>query len=104
MIPGDLLSIFVKEGVALDDVLEMTDMDMKSLGIKAYKSRKRLLRVIEDIHASESTAGASNELPVVKSEALRASQGARAGSSTDMQLAEEAQRRLHLGDAQSGSR
>merc|ERR1719430_436143 len=86
----ELLAIFLKEGVALDDILEMTDKEMEDLGIKAYKPRKRLLRVIEDVHAGESTARGPNELPEgqVESEVVRASQGATAGSSTDTQLAE----------------
>ena len=66
-----------------------------------------LLRVVEDILAGENTARASHELPLeqVESEVVRASLGTSAGSSTDTQLAEQAQRRLHLGEAQSsGSR
>ena len=35
----ELLSLFLKEGVALDDVLEMTDKDMKDLGVKTYGVR-----------------------------------------------------------------
>ena len=35
----ELLSFFLKEGVALHDVLEMTDQDMKELGIKGYTVR-----------------------------------------------------------------
>ena len=40
----ELLPIFLKEGVALADVLEMTDEEMKELGIQTYSQRKRLLR------------------------------------------------------------
>ena len=94
----ELLSIFMKEGVALHDILEMTDQDMKELGIKAYTLRKRLLRVVENQRANVSEEQ-------VQSEVLRASQGASVGSSTDTQLAEETQRQLHLEEAQkSGSR
>ena len=35
----ELLGLFLKEGVALDDILEMTDKDMKDLGIKTYGVR-----------------------------------------------------------------
>ena len=87
----ELLTIFLKEGVALHDILEMTDQDMKELGIKAYTLRKRLLRVIENQEANVSEE---------QSEVLRASQGASVGSSTDTQLAEETQRQLHLEEAQ----
>ena len=38
----ELLPIFMKEGVALHDILEMTDQDMKELGIKAYTLRYTL--------------------------------------------------------------
>ena len=89
----ELLSIFMKEGVALHDILEMTDQDMKELGIKAYTLRKRLLRVVENQRANVSEEQ-------VQSEVLRASQGASVGSSTDTQLAEETQRKLHLEEAQ----
>ena len=92
----ELLSIFMKEGVALHDILEMTDQDMKELGIKAYTLRKRLQRVIKNQRANENTATVSEEQ--VQSEVLRASQGV--GSSTDIQLAEETQRKLHLEEAQ----
>ena len=34
-----LLSVFLKEGVALHDLLAMTEQDMKELGIKAYTPR-----------------------------------------------------------------
>ena len=44
----ELLAIFLKEGVALQDLLQMTDNEMKNLGIRAYGLRKRLLRVIEE--------------------------------------------------------
>ena len=40
----ELLNLFLKEGVGLDDVLQMTDEEMKELGIKSYKLRKSLLR------------------------------------------------------------
>ena len=35
----ELLSLFLKEGVALDDVLEMTDKDLKDLGVNTYGVR-----------------------------------------------------------------
>ena len=95
----ELLPIFLKEGVALHDILEMTDHDMKELGIKTYTVRKRLLRVVEDIHASKNTE------EQVQSGALGASGGAMAVSSMDTTLVEEMQRRLRLREAQnSGSR
>ena len=40
----------------MDDVLEMTDTEMKEIGINAFSHRKRLLRVIEDEHAGQNTA------------------------------------------------
>ena len=39
----EVLHLFLKEGVSLADILEMTDDEMKELGIKAYGIRKRLL-------------------------------------------------------------
>ena len=95
----ELLAIFMKEGVALHDILEMTDHEMKELGIKTYTQRRRLLRVIEDIHASENTESISEEQ--VQSGVLGGSQGARMASSTDTELASETQRRLHLREAQN---
>merc|ERR1719458_330639 len=59
----ELLTIFLKEGVALHDILQMTDTDMKDLGIQTYTLRKRLLRVVEDVHAGENTTRVSEELP-----------------------------------------
>ena len=35
----ELLSLFLKEGVALDDVMEMTDKEMKDLGVKKFNLR-----------------------------------------------------------------
>ena len=90
----ELLTIFLKEGVALHDLLEMTDKDMQDLGIKTYSLRKRLLRVIEDEESGENTATTSEERPLEESEDL----SSRAGSSTD-----ETQRRLCLEEAQSSS-
>ena len=43
----ELLQIFLRKGVAVDDILEMTVDEMEMLGIKAFSLRKRLLRVIE---------------------------------------------------------
>ena len=43
----ELLQIFLKKGVAVDDILEMTVDEMEMLGIKAFSLRKRLLRVIQ---------------------------------------------------------
>ena len=40
----EVLTIFLKEGVTLADVLEMTDDEMKGLGIQTFTQRKRLLR------------------------------------------------------------
>ena len=88
----ELLTIFLKEGVALHDLLEMTDKDMQDLGIKTYSLRKRLLRVIEDEESGENTT--FEERPLEESEDL----SSRAGSSTD-----ETQRRLCLEEAQSNS-
>ena len=44
----ELLTIFMKEGVTLDDLLEITDEEMKVLGIKSFGVRKRLSRVIRE--------------------------------------------------------
>ena len=35
----ELLSLFLKEGVTLDDVMEMTDKEMKDLGVKKFNLR-----------------------------------------------------------------
>ena len=43
----ELLQIFLRKGVAVEDILEMTLDEMEMLGIKAFSLRKRLLRVIE---------------------------------------------------------
>ena len=96
----ELLTIFLKEGVALHDILEMTDQDMKELGIKAYTLRKRLLRVIEDQRASKTTMTISEER--VQGEALTACGGS-SGSSTDATLIAETQRRLRLEEAENSS-
>ena len=41
----ELLTFFLKEGVTLHDILEMTDQEMKELGIKGYTLKKRLVLV-----------------------------------------------------------
>ena len=99
----ELLATFLKEGVTLDDVLEMTDKDMKDLGIKAYGQRKRLLRVIEDVHASASEEQPGEQVQSEEPRSLPGSRGASAQSLTDTALAEETQRRLHLREAQASS-
>ena len=43
----ELLQIFLRKGVTVDDILEMTVDEMEMLGIKAFSLRKRLLRVIQ---------------------------------------------------------
>ena len=45
---SELLTLFFKEGVALADVFELTDEEMKELGIKTFAQRKRLLRFVFD--------------------------------------------------------
>ena len=45
----ELEAIFLEKGVALEDLFEMTDEDMTDLGIKVYRLRKRLQKVIEDL-------------------------------------------------------
>jgi len=88
----ELLSLFLKEGVTLDDVMEMTDTEMKDLGVKKFNLRKRLLRVTEEQHTSQNAASVSEEL--VQTEVV--------GSSTDTTLSEATQKNLHLEDAHSG--
>ena len=46
----ELLPIFLRKGVTVDDILEMTVDEMEMLGIKAFSLRKRLLRVIQSQH------------------------------------------------------
>ena len=46
----ELLEIFLRKGVTVGDILEMTVDEMEMLGIKAFSLRKRLLRVIESQH------------------------------------------------------
>ena len=45
----ELEAIFLEKGVALEDLFRMTDKDMTDLGIKVYRLRKRLQKVIEDL-------------------------------------------------------
>ena len=93
----ELLAVFLKEGVALQDLLEMTDNDMKGLGIKAFGLRKRLLRVIEKDKAGETTATSFEEQPGEQSDS-------RAGSLTDSSLTNEMlAMRLHLEEVQNSS-
>merc|ERR550534_3654409 len=77
----ELLPIFLKEGVALHDVLEMTDQEMKNLGVSAYSLRKRLARVIEDHHQSSQEETTVVTEDQVQSEVVRTWQGAIARSS-----------------------
>ena len=71
----ELLNLFLKEGVELDDVLQMTDEEMKEVGIKSYKLRKSLLR---------ATTGGASPAPT-----------------TTPTLDESLQTSLQLGEAQS---
>ena len=52
----ELLQIFLKKGVAVDDILEMTLDEMELLGIKAFSLRKRLLRVIQSQEGHSDSA------------------------------------------------
>ena len=52
----ELLQIFLKKGVSVDDILEMTEEEMEKLGIKAYGLRKRLLRVIQSQEGHSDSA------------------------------------------------
>ena len=45
----ELGAIFLEKGVALEDLYEMTDKDMTDIGIKVYRLRKQLQKVIEDL-------------------------------------------------------
>ena len=56
----ELEAIFLEKGVALEDLFEMTDEDMTDLGIKVYRLRKRLQKVIEDL-PQDLPAGTSVE-------------------------------------------
>ena len=71
----ELLPIFLREGVALHDVLEMTNQEMKNLGVNAYSLRKRLARVIEDHHQSSQEEATVVPVDQVQSEGLRTWQG-----------------------------
>ena len=57
-----LEAIFLEKGVALEDLFEMTDEDMTDLGIKVYRLRKQLQKVIEDL-PQDLPAGTSMEQP-----------------------------------------
>ena len=52
----ELLQIFLRKGVSVDDILEMTEEEMEKLGIKAYGLRKRLLRVIQSQEGHNDSA------------------------------------------------
>ena len=52
----ELLQIFLRKGVSVDDILEMTEEEMEKLGIKAYGLRKRLLRVIQSQEGRHNSA------------------------------------------------
>ena len=53
--------LFLKEGVALNDVLEMTDTGMRGIVIGAFSHTKHLLKVIEEHRASRNTSSISQE-------------------------------------------
>ena len=100
----ELLAIFLKEGVALQDLLQMTDNDMKNLGIRAYGLRKRLLRVIEEEKAGENTVTGFEERPLDQSEELCTTRDSGAGSLTDTTMTDEMlAMRLHLEEVQNTS-
>ena len=80
----------------MDDVFEMTDKEMMDLGIKAYSLRRRLLRVIKDVHVEQPGEP-------ISSPSASTSASASTGSLTDTTLAEETQGRLHLKEAQDSS-
>ena len=52
----ELLQIFLRKGVTVDDILEMTVDEMEMLGIKAFSLRKRLLRVIQSQEGHNDSA------------------------------------------------
>ena len=58
----ELLQIFMREGITLEDVLEMTEDNMKEVGIIKYGLRKRLLEAVREEQGASGSA--SSPVPV----------------------------------------
>ena len=64
----DLHQIFMREGVTLMDVLEMTEDDMKDVGIAKYALRKRLVKAVREERGDSGSTVSAGEVPVQQPE------------------------------------
>ena len=60
----ELHQIFMREGVTLVDVLEMTEDDMKHVGIAKYALRKRLVKAVREERGDSGSTVSAGEVPV----------------------------------------
>ena len=64
----ELHQIFMREGVTLVDVLEMTEDDMKDVGIVKYALRKRLVKAVREERGDSGSTVSAGEVPVQQQE------------------------------------
>ena len=102
----ELLQIFMKEGITLEDVLEMTEDNMKEVGIIKYGLRRRLLGAVREERGASGSA--SSPVPVERPEEEAPARVARADQSRLRPVpvstfAEDMQTKCQLDEVRSSS-
>ena len=99
----ELLQTFMREGITLEDVLEMTEDNMKEVGIIKYGPRKRLLEAVREERGASGRA--SSPIPVEEeapARVVRADQGRQRPVQVSA-FAEDLQTKCRLDEVQSSS-
>ena len=95
----ELLPIFMREGITLEDVMEMTEKDMKEVGMTRYGPRKRLLGAVREERgdSDSTTSGVPLDSPEEQAPAEVV------GPAAVHAFAEDMQTKCQLNEVQSSS-
>ena len=102
----ELLQIFMREGITLADVLEMTEENMKEVGVIKYALRKRLVGAVRDERGGTGNSRSNTGVPLEQPEehapvrAVRAEERRLRPPAT---FAEDMQSKCQLEEVQSSS-
>ena len=98
----ELLQIFMREGITLADVLDMTEETMKEVGVIKFALRKRLVGAVRDERGGSSSIGVPLEQPEEHApvRAVRAEERRLRPPAT---FAEDMQEKCQLEEVQSSS-
>ena len=64
----ELLQIFMREGITLADVLEMTEETMKEVGVIKFALRKRLVGAVRDERGGTGNSRSNTGVPLEQPE------------------------------------